>query len=287
MHYGSVPSLRSNQALIRKSVFHLTDKRVISFPLHVPSLKYILILEPEAGFPLLVILNFNQHTMKKAIFFCSLVLIMNQTISAQANNKTNLSLQVSSAAAANRAQLANYVWTRTVQVFVGGELKNTVVSSQAVGPDGKIVTTAVSATPTDKIPGGIRGDIAKKKIAEMKAYVDDALQVSVGYLYMSKGKMVDFFDNGGIAQSGNTITVTGSNVNKPNDQLIMKVASGTLAYISQSFSSTVTSGDAISGTINYKTFNNGLTAINNGELDLPAKNMKLMVSNTGYAKKLQ
>jgi hypothetical protein len=224
--------------------------------------------------------------MKKLILIVSFLISINQISSAQ-SSKTNLSLQVSAAAAANRAQLASYVWTRTVQVFVGGELKNTVVSSQAVGPDGKIVTTAVSSTPTDKIPGGIRGDIAKKKIAEMKTYVDDALQVSVSYLYMSKGKMVDFFDNGGISQSGNTITVKGSNVNKPNDQLTMQVATGSLAYISQSFSSTVTSGDAISGTINYKTFSNGLTAINNGELDLPAKNMKLMVSNTGYAKKLQ
>ncbi len=225
--------------------------------------------------------------MKKLLFFCSLLVIISHTISAQANNKTNLSLQVSSAAAANRAQLASYVWTRTVQIFADGELKVTNVSSLSVGPDGKIVTTAVSSTPAKPLPGGIRGDMAKKKIEEIKTYVDDALQVSAGYLYMSKGKMVDFFDNGGIAQSGNTITVTGSNVNKPNDQLTMNVATGTLAYISQSFKSTITNGDAISGTINFKTFSNGLTAMNNGELDLPAKNMKLMVSNTNYAKKLQ
>lgn len=225
--------------------------------------------------------------MKKLLFICSLLLIISQTVSSQANNKTNLSLQVSAAAAANRAQLASYVWTRTVQIFADGELKVTNVSSLSVGPDGKIVTTAVSSIPAKPLPGGIRGDMAKKKIEEIKKYVDDALQVSSGYLYMSKGKMVDFFDNGGISQSGNTITVTGSNVNKPNDQLTMNVATGTLAYISQSFKSTITNGDAISGTINYKTFSNGLTAINNSELDLPAKNMKLMVSNTNYAKKLQ
>ncbi len=225
--------------------------------------------------------------MKKLLFFCSCLVIISQTVSAQANNKTNLSLQVSAAATANRAQLASYVWTRTVQIFADGELKVTNVSSLSVGPDGKIVTTAVSSTPAKPLPGGIRGDMAKKKIEEIKKYVDDALQVSAGYLYMSKGKMVDFFDNGGISQSGTTITVTGSNVNKTNDQLTMNVATGTLAYISQSFKSTITNGDAISGTINYKTFSNGLTAMNNGELDLPAKNMKLMVSNTNYAKKLQ
>jgi hypothetical protein len=224
--------------------------------------------------------------MKKIIIFCGFLIILFQITSAQ-SNKTNLSLQVSGAAAANRAQLASYVWTRTVQVFVSGELKVTNVSSLSVGPDGKVVSTAVSSTPAKPLPGGIRGDIARKKIAEMKTYVDDAITVSTGYIYMSKGKMVDFFDNGGISQSGNTITVTGTGVNKPSDQLTMVIAKGTLAYVSQSFKSTVTNGDAIAGSCHYKTFNNGLTAFSSGELDLPAKAMKLMISNSGYAKKLQ
>ncbi len=225
--------------------------------------------------------------MRKLLFFSCLLLIISQNISAQTADKTNLSLQVASAAAENRAQLTNYVWTRTVQIFTEGELKVTNVSSMSVGSNGKIVTTAVSSTPAKPLPGGIRGNIARGKIDDLKKYVEDALQVSSGYLYMSRGQMVDFFDNGGISQSGNSITVTGNNVNKPNDQLTMNVATGTLAFISQSFKSTITNGDAVSGTINYKTFSNGLTAIENGELDLPAKNMKLMISNTNYAKKLQ
>jgi hypothetical protein len=226
--------------------------------------------------------------MKKSILFCGMLLVLFQFSQAQAGNKTNLSLQVSGAAAANRVQLANYVWTRTVQVFVEGQLKNTIVSSVSVGPDGKVTTTAVSSKMTDPPPTrGIRGDIARKKMAEMKSYVDDAVQTSATYLYMSKGKMVDFFDNGNVSQSGNTITITGSNVNKPNDQLVLNVSGKTLAYISQNFKSTMTSGDAISGSANYKSFSNGLTAFDSGELDMPAKNMKLMISNTNYAKKLQ
>ncbi len=224
--------------------------------------------------------------MKKTIILFSLLFMMVLTISAQ-GNKTSLSLQVSSAAAANRTQLAGYVWTRTVQVFVGGALKSTTVSSVSVGPDGKMVTTAVSTTQTDPPPTrGIRGDIARKKMAEMKTYVDNAVAVSTGYIYMSKGKMVDYFDAAGISQAGNTFTVVGSNVNQTNDQLTLKIKTGTLAYISQSFSSTLSNGDAISGTANYKTFSNGLTAFDSGELDLPAKNMKLMISNSNYAKKL-
>jgi hypothetical protein len=224
--------------------------------------------------------------MKKAIIFCSFLFAILTSVLAQ--SKTDLSLQVSAAAAANRAQLASYVWTRTVTVFISGELKNTIVSSLSIGPDGKMVTTAVSSTPTDPPPtSGIRGNIAKKKIAEMKTYVDNAVQVSMGYIYMTKGGMVNYFDAAGISQSGNTITVVGSNVNQPNDQLTMNITAGTLAIISQSFKSTVSTGDAIAGTFNYQTFSNGLTAFNSGELDLPAKSMKLMISNSNYAKKLQ
>ena len=139
--------------------------------------------------------------MKKTFIFCSLLIALIQTATAQ-GNKTNMSLQVSAAAAANRAQLASYVWNRTIQVFVGGELKLTSVSSLAVGSDGQIVTTAVSSTPAEKLPGGIRGDIAKKRIAEMKAYVDGAVKESMGYIYLSKGKMVDFFDAASIITIG-------------------------------------------------------------------------------------
>jgi hypothetical protein len=223
--------------------------------------------------------------MKKMILIGSMMLTGVVLVSAQ--SKTDLSLQVSNAAATNRAQLKNYVWTRTVQVFISGTLKNTVVSSLSIGPDGKMVTTAVSSVATDPPPTrGIRGDIARKKIAEIKTYVDSAVKVSMSYIYMNKGQMVNYFDAASITQSGNTITVAGSNVNRTNDRFTTNLAVGSLAYISQIFSST-SSGDAISGNFTYKTFDNGLTALNSGELDLPAKNMKLMISNSNYAKKLQ
>jgi hypothetical protein len=224
--------------------------------------------------------------MKKGITFCMLIVAIVGTVSAQ--SKTDLSLKVSAAAAANRKQLASYVWTRTVQVFISGELKTTIVSSLSIGPDGKLVTTAVSSTPMSAPPTrGIRGAVAKNKIDDLKTYIDEAMKISAGYLYMSPGKMVDFFNAAGISQSGNTITVSGSNVNQPNDQVTLILNSGTLAYISETFKSAMSSGDAIAGTVNYKTFDNGLTAIDNAQLDLPAKSMKLMISNSNYAQKLQ
>jgi hypothetical protein len=158
----------------------------------------------------------------------------------------------------------------------------------AIGPDGKLVTTAVSNTPTSAPPTrGIRGAVAKNKIDDMKTYIDEAVTLSASYMYMSPGKMVDYFNAAGISQSGNTITVSGSNVNQTNDQVLLLLNSTSLAYISETFKSAMSGGDAVAGTVNYKTFDNGLTAIDNVDLELPAKTMKLMVSNSNYAKKIQ
>ena len=224
--------------------------------------------------------------MKKNLILYAFLCILGLQVSAQ--TKTDLSLKVSSAAAANRQKLAGYVWTRTVQVFMEGTLKNTIVSSLSVGPDGKIVTTAVSSVSPDPPPTkGIHGKIARDKIADIKTYVEEAVKLSVSYLYMSKGKMVDYFDAAQITQSGNTITVQGTGVNKPNDKAVINLTAGSLAFIGQSFQSTLSNGDPVAGTFNYKTFSNGLTAFDSGELDLPAKKMKLMISNSNYAKKLQ
>ena len=66
--------------------------------------------------------------MKKIFLTIGFFLFILNIVPAQNSQKTNLSLQVSAAATANRAQLVNYVWTRTIKVFEGGELKLTTVN---------------------------------------------------------------------------------------------------------------------------------------------------------------
>ncbi|HEY2648223.1 MAG TPA: hypothetical protein VGI38_03485 [Puia sp.] len=224
--------------------------------------------------------------MKKLFIFGSMLLFLFETTLAQNSQKTNLSLQVSAAAEANRAALAGYVWTRTVTVFEGGELKLTTVSSLSVGADGKMITTVVSSKPAKEPKSGIFGDKDRKKLKDLQSYVDEAVTEAQGYIYMSKGKMVDFFDKATITPTGNNFKVTGTNVNKTGDTLTMTITKKNLAYISKSFKSSLANNDPVSGSVNYKTFTNGLTAIDNGNLILPAKKIKLHLINSAYAKKM-
>lgn len=223
--------------------------------------------------------------MKKIASIFILSVFITQITFAQNTQKTNLSLNVSAAAEANRKALAGYVWTRTVTVYEGGELKLTTVSSLSVGPDGKLVTTAISSTPAKPPKNGILGDKERKKLKDIQTYVDGAVAEALGYIYPSKGKMVDYFDKATII-SGQTFKVTGTGVYKTGDTLTMIINRPGLAYASQSFKSTLANNDPVSGSVNYKTFRNGLTAIDTGHLNLPAKNLKLHVTNSNYAKKM-
>ena len=225
--------------------------------------------------------------MKKVISVFILLVFLFQIVSAQNTQKTNLSLQVSAAATANRTELAGYVWTRTVTIYEGAELKLTNVSSMSLGADGKLMTSVVSSTPAKLPKSGIFGDKDRKKLKELQTYVDEAVAEAQGYIYLSKGKMVDFFDKATITPEANSFKVAGTNVNKTGDQLTMNITKKTMAYISQSFKSNLSNNDPISGMLNYKTFNNGLTAIDNGNLLLQAKNLKLQVTNSNYAKKMK
>ncbi len=225
--------------------------------------------------------------MKKTLISICIGMVATQMGYSQGSAKTGLSLQVSQAAAANHKQLMQYVWNRTIQIYVNGELKNTVVSAIAFDSAGKPKATEISSTPTSAPKRGIRGDIERSKIKELKDYVTGAVKSCMKYIYMSEGQMLDFFNKATITEPGNVINVQANSLYETGDQLIMVLNQGSLSFVKQSFNTTVNGTDAVTGSVSYKTFSNGLTAVDAGEIDLPAKNMKLMMSNSGFAKKLQ
>jgi hypothetical protein len=76
--------------------------------------------------------------------------------------------------AANRAQLQKYQWIETTQVSIKGENKKNEQMACHFGSDGKVQKTPIGPPPAapKELPGGLRGKVAKKKIAEMKDYMD-------------------------------------------------------------------------------------------------------------------
>lgn len=89
--------------------------------------------------------------------------------------------QLKQTIAQNRAQLQKYQWIEATQVSIKGETKKEEEIACHYGPDGKLVKTTIGVPPQPKeLPGGLRGKVAKKKIAEMKDYMD-RLKALIGH----------------------------------------------------------------------------------------------------------
>lgn len=75
--------------------------------------------------------------------------------------------------AANKAKLKNYTWTETTLVSIKGDTKKDSQQQCRYGPDGKIQKTPLGVqAPPKEPPGGLKGRIVAKKMAEMKSYTE-------------------------------------------------------------------------------------------------------------------
>lgn len=78
-----------------------------------------------------------------------------------------------SSLAANREKLKNYQWTQSTQVSIKGEIRKEQEAQCRYGPDGKVQKTPIGSPPAPKTPpGGLKGRIVQKKMAEMKDYTE-------------------------------------------------------------------------------------------------------------------
>jgi len=79
--------------------------------------------------------------------------------------------QLKQSMAENKARLQNYQWLETTEVSIKGDTKKDEQKACHYGPDGKVVKTLLGPEAAPKEPpGGLKGKIVKKKMAEMKDY---------------------------------------------------------------------------------------------------------------------
>lgn len=221
--------------------------------------------------------------MKKIIIATLFLTLIIQASFAQVD-LTQLSLNVQKTYDQNFAKMAQYTWQRDVQVLMKGELKATIVENVSIGTDGKPVTQVIDKTTTTKKKPGIRGSIQQSQGDDLKEYVENALKLVVGYIFMSKGQMVDLFDKGTVSELGNDLQVQGYNFITQGDNLQFLYNINSLQCVSQTVS-TVMSGDPVKAVVTYKQLN-GVNVVDKITVDLPAKQLNAIAVNSLWAKKL-
>ena len=200
-------------------------------------------------------------------------------------------------AAALKANLAmsqnilhHYEWIETTVLNLKGEDKPASQNRCYYGADGVLQKVPVTTPPPPKKMRGLRGKIAKSKIAEMSDYMKRAVALMKSYLPPDPGRIQAARAAGKISitpSPDKTVWLDFADFIKPGDKLSfdLDLASNTprQAKIASYLDS---KDDAVSMYVTFGSFNNA-TYTAKTELNAPAKEVIITVTNSGYKKLAQ
>lgn len=197
-----------------------------------------------------------------------------------------LALKVSKVDEANTLKLKEYIWKRHSTLTINGEVKATIINEFSYDENGKLQMKNVGGETSVKKKPGLRGKIQESKIEEKTDYFEKALQLSVSYVIMSKGQLLDFFEKATISEKDGIIEATGENINVKGDKLTIFIDAKTNLFISKKFSSLL-GKDPIDGEIKYALFTSGINHGSETLINLPTQNAKVTAKNQDYSKRVQ
>jgi len=216
------------------------------------------------------------NNQMKKVLFLAIAGFMVFTANAQID-KTQLSLDVSKTNDHNIKLLSTYTWKRTLVGTSEGNQVVSILSSVTMGPDGKPVNQVI-----EKSGGGKKKP--SKKQAEAAEYIKNAVELVSKYIFMSTGQMVDLFNKGTLSVLNDNLNAEAFNFIIKGDHLKYTYDKKSLQYKAQDIL-TLMNGDPVKATVSFK-FVNDVNTVDKVVLDLPAKKIKVDMTNMDFAKKL-
>jgi hypothetical protein len=225
--------------------------------------------------------------MKKLNLILLLVFIAGITrVSAQADMQENVAM-IKKNLADSKASMQKYEWIETTTVFVSGEQKSIIQKQCYYAVDGKLTKVETGGSTAAKTPGGLRGKVAENKKAEMSDYAKQAVAKIQTYLPPDPAKIQKIYNDGKVGiqilepnkkfklsfpdynEAGDLLSVS---LNKPDQKLFGLDVSTSVDDPKQKVVFNITFSDLPDGT----QFQGTTT------LDAPAKNLKIVIVNSGF-----
>ncbi|MDF1851553.1 MAG: hypothetical protein P1U85_12015 [Verrucomicrobiales bacterium] len=197
----------------------------------------------------------------------------------------------------NREQLTKYTWQFKVQVMEGSELLYIDLLEATRDANGKLITKRLEQDMKIKERHGLLSRAGQeKRLAEIEEKIEFIKGVLQSYIYMSRGEVVDFFDNAEVTEAvgyNNALKVDGEDVLKEGDYITLFGDKGTARPLFLTFSVPFNDKLGVDGSIEFRNLRNSnlfygaqITA-NFVELKRPgkAKIISLEVESFDYQKK--
>lgn len=191
--------------------------------------------------------------------------------------------------AESKEKIKKYEWIETTTIFSKGEQKSLKQNQCYYSVDGKLTKVETGGSKQAKTPGGIRGKIASNKKEEITDYMKKAVEKIQAYLPPSPDKIQKIYGDGKVSiqvlEPGKKFKLSFPDYNEPGDVLTISVDKIKQKLIGASVSTSVDNpAEKVIFNITFKDLPDGTQYVANTTLDAQAKNVKIVIENSGYKK---
>lgn len=230
------------------------------------------------------------------IFVASFLLASAWPALAQAPDPADKMQALRDSLAFSKEQIKAYEWIETIIVQRDGEQKARIQNRVYYGADGKLQKVQVSSTtaqPSGRTPRGVRGAIRAKVVENKKEELSDYMKAAVRtvklYVPPDPDEIKKAREAGKVSftplEPGKRARLDFRDYEKPGDTLSMEMdfANRRIAGIAvKSYIDDPSDVVALNG--RFQTLPDGVTYAERVVLDAPAKDMTVVVTNSGHRK---
>jgi hypothetical protein len=183
----------------------------------------------------------------------------------------------------NAALMKTYTWNERVELLKNDTIKDTRVNLVTYLPDGQLQKTLLSDQHDPPPRGFFRRRIAQGEVNDVKGYLEGLHQLIDQYTLPNGGAVFNFLSTAMVSRPGpdGNVTVSGTGVVVPGDLLTIWIK-GATKQTARVFVSTTYQGSAVELNATFRTLPTGLTYNNYATVDLPSKQLELLVQNFDY-----
>jgi hypothetical protein len=183
----------------------------------------------------------------------------------------------------NAMLMKQYSWNCRTELSENGTPKDTRVDTVTFGPDGQPQHTQLN-DQSNPLPGGfLRKRLAEQERAKMEKYLKDLRTFLHQYTLPTAGKVIDFISRTPIAPPGpgGLLQLSGSSVVVPGDTVSLTVSAPTRQTQRMSVMTTF-QGDDVTVTATFKSLSSGLNYPAYVQINVPDKNITVLIQNYDY-----
>ena len=198
---------------------------------------------------------------------------------------------IKASTAENQQKLHQYTWTETSRITVNGDTKPPKEFNCSYGPDGKVQKVPIGgiadATASAAAGGRFRQRIVAKKTAEMKDYMKEVGGVISLYMPPNPQKMQEAFQNKKVSmgQSEGLADLVFKDYALPGDSMSLGIDKATKKLRTLRVNSYLdTPQQPVSLLVEFSSLPDGTNYPLRTTLDVPAKQINVINTNTNYRK---